>query len=203
MDGFKKYWARQFGNPTGLGGKIAAFIMNRINKAMYEAVVEHAPKSGKLLDVGFGNGELLKRLTKTTDAALYGADISGDMVALAKKRNKKAVASGRLALSYGSADAIPFAEQFDFVYTVNTVYFWQDLNAGLVSIKDKLKDGGVFLNVVYTKAWLDKLSYTRYGFAKYTPDELKRATAECGFDAEVIPIIENKSYAIKAVKRAS
>ncbi|MDR3264112.1 MAG: class I SAM-dependent methyltransferase [Clostridiales bacterium] len=200
MSNFKRYWARQFGKPTGLGGKIAAFIMNRVNVPMYKAVQKCAPKSGKLLDIGFGNGELLKRLTKATEARLFGADISADMVAFAKKRNKKAVASGRVILSDGSADAIPFAEQFDFVYTVNTVYFWSDLNAGLLAIKDKLKDGGIFLNVVYTKEWLEKLSYTRYGFAKYTSGELKLAAENCGFTAEVIMISQNKSYMIKAVK---
>ncbi|MDR3215809.1 MAG: class I SAM-dependent methyltransferase [Clostridiaceae bacterium] len=200
MGNVKKYWARQFGNPTGVGGKIAAFIMNRMNKEMYRSVVASAPQNGRILDVGFGNGALLKRLSRATDADLFGIDISDDMVDLAAKRNRKAVENGKLTLAKGSADNIVFDGQFDFVYTVNTVYFWQNLEEGLAAIKDKLSDGGKFINVVYTKEWLDKLSYTRYGFAKYAPDELVAAVVKIGLKAEIIEINRGKSFCVCATR---
>ncbi|GHV03623.1 methyltransferase [Clostridia bacterium] len=202
MSKFKRYWAKQFARPTGFGGKIAVFIMNRMNKTMYRAVERRAPDRGEILDIGCGNGYLLQQLRKKTNAVLYGTDISKDMLTAAKKRNAAAVKSGWLKLKNAPADNLPFADgQFDMICTVNTVYFWPDLKAGLLEIFAKLKSGGEFLNVVYAKEWLDKLSYTRYGFAKYAPEELITAAEQCGFAAEYVPIEPGKSYMIRSVKK--
>ncbi|MCL2142916.1 MAG: class I SAM-dependent methyltransferase [Methanomassiliicoccaceae archaeon] len=201
MSGFKEYWARQFGRPEGFGGRIAAFLMNRMNREMYAAVEEHVPKGGTCLEIGFGNGVLLKHLLKSSEAVFYGVEISSGMMTAAAKRNNKAISEGRLTLSEGSADAIPFEQEFDIVYTVNTIYFWPDLNAGLKEIFSNLRPGGIFLNVAYTKEWLDRSSYTEYGFRKYTPAELIAAAEENGFSAEEIKIRDGRSYAVKAIKR--
>lgn len=197
---FKKYWARQFGFPTGFGGKIATFIMNRLNGKSYEAAISKAPKSGKILDIGFGNGYLIKKLAKKTAATIHGIDISIDMLSAATKRNKRAVKSGKVVLTKGSVDNIPIDTQFDFIYTVNTVYFWEDLMAGLIAIKDKLKDGGTFINVLYTNEFLNKISHTQYGYAKYETKELIKATVKAGFNAKMIQIEKGKSYYILATK---
>jgi len=198
--GFKQYWARQFGKPTGFCGKIATFIMNRLNGKNYEAVISQAPKSGEILDIGFGNGYLIKKLAVKTDATIHGIDISKDMVRAATKRNKKAVKDGRVVLTMGATDNIPCDTQFDFIYTVNTVYFWENLSQGLSAIRDKIKDGGVFMNVLFTNEFLNKHSYTQYGFAKYEPEELLKTTIEAGFTAEIIEIEKDKSYYILATK---
>jgi len=199
---FKQYWARQFSNPTGYGGKIATFIMNRFNGANYDAVISCAPKNGDILDIGFGNGCLIKRLAGKRDAAIYGVDISKDMVKLATKRNKKAIKNNRIILTEGASDNIPYDKRFDFIYTVNTVYFWKDLNKGLLEIRNRLKDGGVFMNVLFTKEFLDKHSYTRYGFTKYTPEELLKATTDAGYIAEIIEIEKGKSFYVMALVKS-
>ncbi|MCL2848154.1 MAG: methyltransferase domain-containing protein [Firmicutes bacterium] len=197
---FKQYWASQFSNPTGFGGKISTFIMNRLNKASYNAVFSQVPKNSEILDIGFGNGYLIKHLVKKTNATIYGVDISKDMVKLATKRNKKAVKNNKVMLTTGSVDNIPFDKQFDFIYSVNTVYFWKNLADGLLAIKNKLKNNGSFMNVLYTKEFLDKLSYTQYGFTKYTPNELLKAYKDVGFNAEIVEIEKDKSFYILAIK---
>ena len=197
MSKFTEYWGKQFAFPHGLGGKIATFIMNRINKKMNKAIIQNVPESGRVLDIGFGGGNTLKLLLKKTKAELYGVDISPDMIKAAVKRNKKAVKNSRLTLAGGAADAIPFEIKFDCIYTSNTVYFWRDLNAGFREISKRLKTGGVFLNVFRTKEWLDKLSYTRHGYAKYELDELQKATEDNGFTTEVITIADG-TFMIKA-----
>ena len=166
---------------------------------MYDAVINKMPSNGRILDIGFGNGVVLERAMKRSDGEFYGIDISGDMVKTAAKRNRKAVQEGRLILAEGSAEAIPFEEKFDCIYTINTVYFWPDLGAGLREIKGKLADGGVFLNILYTKERLDRLKYTEYGFSKYTDEELIKAAEENGFTASVEIIEEGISYMVKAV----
>lgn len=173
--------------------------MNRVNVAMYDAVIKNIPNTGRILDIGFGNGVTLERAMKSSGAIFYGIDKSGDMVKAASKRNKKAIREGRLILSEGSADSVPFTQEFDCIYTINTVYFWEDLNAGLREIRGKLAGGGVFINVLYTKERLDKLTHADV-FRKYTPDELVKAAEDNGFTASVEVIEEGRSYMVKAFK---
>ncbi|MCL2631329.1 MAG: class I SAM-dependent methyltransferase [Firmicutes bacterium] len=199
---FTKYWAGQFREPRGFGGRIACFIMNRLNQEMYKAVFNEV-KSGKLLlDIGFGNGYLLKKLSKLSDLKIYGIDISEDMVKVASKKNQKAITKGKLRLERASVESIGFEEKFDKIYTINTIYFWDDLKQGLSEICGKLESGGEFLNACYTKKFLNKLKYTNYGFAKYETKELLDIFAGVGFEAELIDIKKGKSYYIKARKRA-
>ena len=198
--GFNKYWAKQFAFPHGLGGKIATFIMNRINRPQYKAVEGFFNKenNGRVLDIGFGNGYLLKRLSKRFVAEYYGVEISKDMLKTAGKKCKKL--SDNLIL--GSAQELPFENNyFDLIYSVNTVYFWTDLEKGLSEIFSKLKAGGRFINVFYDKKWLDKLSLSKYGFTKYNCGELKSITERQGFEVVLREIKKDKSYFIEAIKR--
>lgn len=55
----------------------------------------------------------------------------------------------------------------------------------------------MFCNVVYTKEWLDRLSYTENGFKKYEPEQLVEFGKRAGFsEIEVIKIIKGKNYAV-------
>ncbi|MCL1904669.1 MAG: class I SAM-dependent methyltransferase [Methanomassiliicoccaceae archaeon] len=198
--GFKEYWGRQAGNPTGIGGRIVTFVINRMNRPMYDAVLEHIENCSDVLDIGFGNGYMFKRSLKISDSKFYGIDISHDMVKLASKKNKKAVRDGRLVLAEASVDDIPFDNGFDLIYTINTVYFWNDLHLGLETVYGKLKENGIFLNVCYTKKTLESLGFTQH-YRKYTEEELSEAAREAGFDAETIPIEEGRSFFLRAIKR--
>ncbi|MDR0917435.1 MAG: class I SAM-dependent methyltransferase [Oscillospiraceae bacterium] len=193
------YIGAQFRKPTGLGGKLAAFVMNRMNGAQYRAV-ETALKladSDTVLDVGFGNGYLLERLAARHGSRFYGIELSDDMLRAASVRNRRAIAEGRMTLTGGDVARLDFADGFfDRVYTVNTVYFWSDLDAGLAEICRVLKRGGVFVNAVYTREFLDGLRYTKRGFAKYSPEELAAAGERSGFSVEIVPIASGKAYCV-------
>jgi SAM-dependent methyltransferase len=119
------------------------------------------------------------------------------MVAAAYKRSTHAALDRRMNLTLGDVVKTDFESGFfDKVYTINTVYFWDDLMAGLSEIYRILKDDGVFINAIYSREWLDKLSYTRTGFAKYALDELTQVGERCGFAVDVEPISKGKSYCI-------
>jgi ubiquinone/menaquinone biosynthesis C-methylase UbiE len=197
--GFKEYWGNQFGNPRGLSGRIVTFIMNRLNKAMYKAILNTVKNDTCVLDIGFGNGYLLKKLLKRSNSRFFGIDISSDMVKNASKKNKQSIKNGRLELLCGSVEQIEFKEKFGQIYTINTVYFWKDLQKGLQEIFDKLEVGGEFLNVCYTKKFLNKLGYTK-NYKKYLENELLDMTIKTGFRAEIIQIKKGKSFCIKAIK---
>lgn len=200
MSKFTEYIGRQFGDPHGVVGKICCIIMNVINKRMYLKVVDEVRLSGgeKLLDIGYGNGYLLQKLYKKAKAELYGIDISEDMKTQAENRCKNAKSDGRLFLRVGDCCDLPYDdEMFSAVTSVNTVYFWSDTVKGLSEIRRTLKTGGSFYNIVYTKEFLDKLSYTKKGFRKFSPEELTELGRKSGFDnIEVRDIIKGKSFAV-------
>lgn len=198
--GFKEFWANQFREPKGFGGRIAAFIMNRMNRPMYKIVLTEIKSGMKVLDIGFGNGYMLKKLLKKYNSKFYGIDVSRDMVRLAAAKNKKAVKNGGLQIAEASVGNIPFENKYNQIYTINTVYFWPELEKGLKEVYGKLEAGGEFLNVCYTKEHLDRISFTRYGFTKYSERELIDAMRNAGFKTELIPIKKGKSFYIKAKK---
>ena len=200
MSKFTEYIGSQFGNPRGFAGKVCCILMNIINKAMYKKTVSimEISSDGNLLDIGYGNGYLLKCVYKKTKANLYGIDISEDMKKLAAKRNKKASDDGKLFLDIGDCCDLKYADDFfEAVTSINTVYFWEDTTKGLSEIRRTLKAGGSFYNVVYTKEWLDKLSYTDKGFKKFRPDELVALGKSAGFEnIQVKNIVKGKSFVV-------
>ena len=200
MSRFSEYIGSQFGNPRGIFGVVCCLIMNTINKAMYKRTVAlmDVPQGEKVLDIGYGNGYLLKMLDKACKANLYGIDISADMQSLAMKKNKSAVQEGRMHLCVGDCCNLPYEdENFAAVTSINTVYFWRDTLKGLQEIKRCLKHGSCFYNVVYTKKWLDTLSYTEKGFKKFEPEQLAQLGYEAGFaDVEVQEIVKEKSFVV-------
>jgi ubiquinone/menaquinone biosynthesis C-methylase UbiE len=193
------YIGEQFHKPTGLGGKLATFVMNRQNWRQYAGVEAALNLSGteSVLDIGFGNGYLLKRLAGRYDCRFYGVDISPDMLQTATKRNRKFIDSGKMRLSLGSAEQTGLeSSSIDKAYTVNTVYFWSSLDAGLADIWRILKPGGVFVNAFYSKKMLDSLPIADKGYAKYEIDELLEAGKRNGFAVEAHPIVEGRAYCL-------
>lgn len=200
MSKFTEYIGSQFGNPRGFVGKVCCVIMNVINKAMYKNTVSviELSSDGNLLDIGYGNGYLLNCVYKKTKANLYGIDISEDMKIQATKRNKKALSDGKLFLDIGDCCDLKYSDDFfEAITSINTVYFWEDTVKGLSEIHRTLKSGGSFYNVVYTKEWLDKLSYTEKGFKKYSPEELTQCGKSAGFEnIQVKDIVKGKSFVV-------
>lgn len=80
---------------------------------------------------------------------------------------------------------------------INTVYFWSDTVKGLSEIRRVLKPGATFYNVVYTREWLDKLSYTKKGFKKFEPELLMDFGRQAGFEnVQIKDIVKGKSFVV-------
>jgi len=199
-----KYIARQFSNPIGFGGKISTFVMNRLNQKQYKAIVENIDikETDTILDIGFGNGYLIRKLSNKNPQKMYGIEISPDMLHMTIKKNWKKVEEGKVQLLLANVQDLPFENSsIDKVYTVNTVYFWQDIHKGFSEIKRILKPNGIFLNVMYLREWLDELPITQYGFSKYTIEQIKKVTTESGLKIErIFEIQSGKSICIIAKK---
>ena len=120
----------------------------------------------------------------------------------AMKRNRKAWKAEKLHLSVGDCCQLDYeADLCSAVSSINTIYFWSDTVKGLSEIRRVLKPGKSFYNVVYTKEWLDKLSYTKKGFKKYEPEELIQLGRLAGFEkVEVKDIVKGKSFVVVYTK---
>ena len=201
---FKEYIGSQFGNPRGIVGKICCLVMNIINKAMYHKIISLVDNKSAhvILDIGFGNGYMVKKLAANKNNIIYGIDISEDMLANATKKNRRAVKAGRVILSQGDCCKLAFADQiFDVISTVNTIYFWPDTLTGLQEIYRVLQENGVFYNVVYSKEWLQKLSYTKKGFKFFEKTDYIELGKKAGFSNVVVEeIVRGKSYIITYIK---
>ena len=204
MKSIYKYIAQQFGNPKGFGGKISTLIMNLLNKKLYKAVIENLniETTDTILDIGFGNGYLVRELSNKNIQKIYGIDISADMLNVATKKSRKKIEQGKVELLLSDVQNLSFeCATIDKIYTINTVYFWQDIHRGFVEIKRVLKPNGIFLNVIYLKEWLDKLPITQYGFYKYTTEQIEKITIESGLKIErIIEIQSRKSICVIARK---
>ena len=200
MSKFTEYIGSQFGNPRGIIGKICCLIMNIINRSMYKrtVVLIDISDKDKILDIGYGNGYLLKLIDKKYSLDMYGIDISEDMKIQAIRKNRKALQDKRLHLEVGDCCNLPYESNcFSVITSINTVYFWNDTVKGLSEIKRCLKNGGVFYNAVYSKKWLDSLSYTKKGFKKFEPYQLIEFGNQAGFEnVEVQEIIKGKSFVV-------
>lgn len=200
MSKFTEYIGEQFGNPHGFVGKVCCVIMNVINKAMYRKTISllEVKAEDNVLDIGYGNGYLLQCIYKKANVNLYGIDISDDMKAQACGKNKRALVEGKLFLEIGDCCDLNYEENyFQAITSINTVYFWSDVVKGLSEIYRTLKDGASFFNVLYTREWLDKLSYTEKGFKKYDANQLVEFGRQAGFEKIIVKdIVKGKSFVV-------
>ena len=129
---------------------------------------------------------------------MYGIDISKDMQVQATKKNKKAVSENNSHLQVGDCCNLKYDnDYFSAITSINTIYFWSNTEKGLSEIRRVLKPGKSFYNVVYTKEWLDKLSYTQKGFKKFEPEQLVELGEKVGFDKiDVHNIVKGKSFVV-------
>jgi ubiquinone/menaquinone biosynthesis C-methylase UbiE len=201
FNAFIKYVGNNFGNPNGFGGIISTKIMNIINQRQYKAVLENIQikQNQNILDIGFGNGYLINKLLKQNiPKNIYGIEISNDMINKVKNKNKKYIDSGILKIFLENTSETSFENNiFDKIYTINTIYFWQELDKCFSEIKRIIKPDGIFINVIYTKEYLNKIIYTKYGFNKYSTEEMENITKDNGMEIiKTIEIQKNKSYCI-------
>lgn len=199
-----EYIGSQFGNPTGIFGKICCVIMNIINRKLYAGVSESIilKSDSKVLDIGYGNGHLIKMIYGKNKCSIYGIDISEDMMVSASKRNNNGITAGKIHLTIGNCCELQYEDAFfDAVTSVNTIYFWEDTFKGLSEIYRVLKAGGTFSNAIYSKQWMQKTPYTKKGFKLFEPYEIEALAKKAGFTmVEIKEIRHGDCYIINCKK---
>src|SRR5688572_1063806 len=136
----------QFGAPRGPRGWLAAQVVARLtgdaNRWMVDCL--DVGPDDRVLDVGCGPG-----LAVATAAALVpggcvvGVDASPTMVRQAWRRNRHAVAQGRVEIRCADATRLPYPDaSFTAAGSLNSLQFWPDPEQGLRELLRVLRPGG-------------------------------------------------------------
>ncbi len=97
-----------------------------------------------MLEVGFGPGVIIQRLSELASAGhVAGIDQSWEMGEQARARNATAIQSGCVDLRHGSVQSLPFVDDsFDKAQAINSMQVWPDAVAGLREMRRVMKPGG-------------------------------------------------------------
>ena len=97
-----------------------------------------------VLELGCGSGYAMKLILEGNRAEkVVGLDLSPAVIRSAGIRNKKAVQDEKAKLVQGNVKSLPFEDnQFEKVFSIHTLYFWDELSDTVSEIYRVLKPGG-------------------------------------------------------------
>ena len=177
--------ARQLGKPDGELGLKTGLMMNRSNGAMIRRTVEllDIQDNEQILELGPGNGEHVADLLAAGSDLFYtGADISETMILEAIKMNEDVVNRGKVSFVLSNGEKLPFQnDSFHKIFTVNTIYFWENPENYAQEIYRTLKANGTFCLALAAKSFMEKLPFTKYGFQLYDKDSALKSMQSAGF----------------------
>lgn len=178
-----KILAQNLANPQGEKGIEIGEMMNATNIGMTSESIRTLliEDDQKILEIGHGNAGHLKNILSLAQGLKYtGIDISETMHNEAKKLNKEFESKAEFVLYEGKK--LPFHDQtFDKIFTVNTVYFWEEPVEFLNEVYRVLKDDGTFVLTFGQRDFMEKLPFTAYDFTLYNNDEMEEIVSKSHF----------------------
>jgi ubiquinone/menaquinone biosynthesis C-methylase UbiE len=183
---FSKYIAAQLRKPTGsFGRNVMIHLLNMINRPINSLAFEvlQLSPNDNVLEIGFGGGNLLAEISRvTTRGKVTGVDFSQDVVDACSKRFKRLNGNSLIELYCANVMELPFeAKTFSRVCTVNTIYFWSDLERAFSQIHRVLKDEGMVVVCFSPKVSMQARSHKLHGFILYDPENVISILTATGF----------------------
>jgi len=193
--------ASQLANPQGEAGIETAAHMNVSNGDMARHAIDlmaYQP-GAQVLEIGPGNGNFAAYVLSKGHGIWYtGVDRSETMVKEAREINKHHISTGRVRFEWTDGLTFPFPNQsFDNILTVNTLYFWENPDIQLAEVRRMLKPGGTFCLAIASRAFMEQLPFTAYGFTLYTPEAAQELLLTNGFSGVDTTIREHKTTGAK------
>ncbi len=193
----------QLRKPSGFFGKIVSAMMIKWNRNRYEILINDLKiqPNDKLLEIGYGPGLGINLISKEHKSCqVYGIDFSELMYLKATKRNKQFVDSNRVKLMFGDFLETEIGiKEFDKVFCLNVIYFWDNLQKPFEKVSSLLKNDGLFYIYMDSKEDLAKVSFADDDiFNKYTIEQVVDALKLFGF--REIDYFFDKGYFVKAKK---
>ncbi|MHA4895864.1 class I SAM-dependent methyltransferase [Pedobacter sp. PWIIR3] len=186
--------ASQLSRPIGEMGLVTSQNMadNNGNMILQTIAVMDLKQYESILEIGPAGGRHVSLLfTEIGNLDYYGIDVSDLMVEEASKINASLSQSGNVTFSLTDGETIPFADDFfNKVFTVNTIYFWNDPQAYAREIYRVLKPGAQLYLSFAEREFMEKLPFTQFGFTLYNVSQAKALLEMAGFS-----VTEVQAYA--------
>jgi ubiquinone/menaquinone biosynthesis C-methylase UbiE len=171
-----KLAAAQLRKPEGEWGVKTGLRMNEGNEHMNKNALRLLnPVAGdNILEIGMGNGYFVQDIMgANADIRYVGCDYSDIMVEEANRINEAFVQSGRATFVHGDVEKMPFDNHaFNKIFTVNTLYFWENPTLVLTELKRVLTPNGQLMICFRPKYIMAQYPVTQYGFTLYDKTEL-------------------------------
>jgi ubiquinone/menaquinone biosynthesis C-methylase UbiE len=120
------------------------FLFSPVQETALQLALQLRPKVRRILDVGCGSGQLLRRVRLCYPSAnLVGVDPAGQMVAAGITLTPPEVAVHYL---HARAEQLPFVhDAFDLAFATLTFRHWTNPSAGIAEISRVLRPGGLLV----------------------------------------------------------
>lgn len=187
--------ASQLRQPHNEFGKEVALQMNYSNDVLTLSSIRSLKLNAgdRVLEIGMGNGLFCKDVLETENTVYTGYDFSELMVAEASVINKAFIDAGKANFVLGDATAMPFEHgSFDKIFTINTIYFWEDPSKILSEISRVLKPGGLLSIGLRTEESMSVLPFVQYGFTLYGKEKITALLMQNNFNVIDISITKDK-----------
>ena len=193
----------QSGKPRGRFGRFLVRGMNFGHSGLtrWGLTKVEIRDNATVLDIGCGGGRALERLASLASLGkVVGIDYSEDSVAVARKRNQRLIATGRVEVLHGSVSSMPFPDAtFDCVSAVETYYFWPDIAADLAEVRRVMKPSGqmVIIAGMYRGSRFDKRNMRLIragGIRCFSVQEFEETLQDAGFSAVAVSVEPRKGW---------
>lgn len=191
--------ARRFTRPTGVLGDPAGRVVTKHNAALdhwvaAQLVDDRAPLSFLELGSGAGAGSGAQALlTASPSSTVTILDSSTSMGRQLRRRNRRALAEGRLVSVRDDLGHCDPGHRFDVVMAVHVVYFWADPGREFALIRGLLEVGGVLAlgyQLRHHMSSAAQRSFLKSGHRLYESDEeLLQLTWTAGLDPRPVRVL--------------
>ncbi len=177
--------AAQLRQPTGEEGIKTGEWMNRgnVHINLDTLAIVNATAVDNILEIGMGNGFFINKILQQHNSIQYtGADFSDVMIAEAERLNEAWIKNGQAKFVLTNGITLPFANgSFNKIFTINTIYFWDDSIKILDEIKRVLQPKGKFIITLRPKRQMINYPFTKYGFNMFSKQDATQLLAQNGF----------------------
>jgi SAM-dependent methyltransferase len=191
--------ASQLKKPEGEKGIEMANMMHETNINMTLSSIRNLDISQDdvILEIGHGNAAHLEYLMQqSSNVKYYGLEMSELMFKEARQINRNYVSQKQAFFLLYDGNTIPFPDaHFNKVFTVNTLYFWQEPLKFLLEIYRVLGNKGIFSLTFAQESFMKKLPFTEFEFELYDTEKVEKLIRQTPFK---IIKAENQSEKVKS-----
>jgi len=178
--------AKQLRCPNGKYAKQIGETMFLSNSNMIFKTIDllQIQPESSILEIGFGNGQHLNYLLNKAPKSRYvGIDHSKEMIKEATQNNFELIQGNLVQFLWINSKEKPNFNRnsFDYCFTVNTIYFIDNLEEYLGFVFDFLKPNGKFAIGFIEKGFAEKMSFTQSIFRLYTCKIIEKILLKNGF----------------------